>query len=120
MAVVRVMASFDPQSLKAYNRNEATMSISLENLDVAKAYWCECEIAMKSPLSLAPDRELDAGKMRVGIVKPGESRAKQLKLYTRPSNFPDSYSVGITTFVYDEDGAIAERLEQLESIACVG
>jgi len=117
---MQVTVKFDPQVLNAYKRNEATMHISFENVDSAKQYWCECEIAVKSPLSLAGDRELDAGRTRIGIVKPNESKNKQVKLYTRPSNFPDSYRVGITTYVYDDDGAIAERLEQTESIACVG
>lgn len=120
MAVVRIAASFAPQILKAYNRNEATMNLSFENADGDKSYWCECEIAIKSPLSFAPDRELGAGKMRIGIIQPGKSREKQIKLFTRPNNFPDSYAIGITAFVYDEDGAIAERLEQQESIACEG
>jgi hypothetical protein len=120
MAKVQVTVRFDPQTLKAYNRNEATMYLAFENVDGSKQYWCECEIAVKSPLSLAGDKELDAGRTRVGVVKPNETKSKQVKLYTRPNNFPDSYNVGITTYVYDDDGTIAERLEQTENIACEG
>jgi hypothetical protein len=120
MAAIRLTVKFEPQKLRAYNRNEAVMNLAFENADGAKQYWCECEIEVKPPLSLAGDKELNAGRTRVGIVKPAESKSKQVKLYTRPNNFPDSYSVGITTFVYDDDGTIAERLEQTESIACEG
>lgn len=118
MAAIRVTVKFEPQKLRAYKRNEATMSLAFENSDSMKQYWCECEIVVRSPLSLAGDRELDAGRTRVGIVRPNESKGKQVKLYTRPSNFPDSYNVGITTYVYEDDGTIAERLEQRESIVC--
>ncbi len=120
MAKVQVAVKFDPQTLKAYSRNEATMHLVFESVDSLKQYWCECEIAMKSPLSLAGDRELDAGRTRVGIVRPNESKSKQVKIYTRPINFPDSYKVNITTYVYDDDGTIAERLEQTENIVCEG
>jgi hypothetical protein len=120
MATVQVTVRFEPQTLKANKRNEAMMQLAFENVDGEKQYWCECEIAVKSPLSLAGDRELDAGRTRIGIVKPKESKSKQVKLYTRPNNFPDSYNVGITTFVYGEDGTIAERLEQTENIVCEG
>ncbi len=119
MAKMQVTVKFDPQTLKSYKRNDVTMNLTLENVDESKLYWCECEIAVKSPLSLAIDCELDAGRARIGIVKPSEGKSKQIKLYTRPSNFPDSYKVGITTYVYEDDGTIAERLEQTESIVCV-
>ena len=79
MAKVQVAVKFDPQTLKAYSRNEATMHLVFESVDSLKQYWCECEIAMKSPLSLAGDRELDAGRTRVGIVRPNESKSKQVK-----------------------------------------
>jgi hypothetical protein len=119
MAKVEVTVKFDPQTLKSYSRNEIVMNIALENADESKLYWCECEIAVKSPLSLAIDRELDVGRTRMGIVKHDEGKSKQIKLYTRPSNFPDDYKVGITTYVYEDDGTIADRVEQTESIACV-
>ena len=114
MAKMQVTVKFDPQTLKAYKRNDLAMNLVFNNVDDEKQYWCECEIAVKSPLSLAVDRELDAGRTRAGIIGPGESRNKLVKLYTRPINFPDNYRVKITTFVYDDDGAIAERIEQTE------
>ena len=118
MAKMQVTVKFDPQTLKAYKRNDLAMHLEFNNVDDTKEYWCECEIAVKSPLSLALDRELDDGRTRAGIIGPGESRNKLVKLYTRPINFPDNYRVKITTFVYDDDGAIAERLEQTEDIVC--
>lgn len=118
MSSVSISARFEPESLSAYARNEALMSILLSNSSEDKTYWCECDVAVKSPLSLAHDRELNVGRTRVGILKPGRSMEKQIKLYTRPNNFPDDYPVGITVYLYDEDGAISERLAHETRIAC--
>lgn len=120
MAVVSISTRFEPAVLKAYTKNEAAMHLSLKNADTAKTYWCECEISVKAPLSLAHDRDLNIGRTRVGILKPGDSKEKQVKLYTNSNNFPDEYSLSITAYVYDEDGAIAERVEQNGSIKCEG
>ncbi|MDE1871632.1 MAG: hypothetical protein KGI06_05345 [Candidatus Micrarchaeota archaeon] len=118
MPIVKVETRFEPKSLKANNRNEAVMYLSVSADENSKIYWCECDIVANSPLSLAHDKELSIGRTRVGILKPGSRLEKQIKLYTRPNNFPDSYPVSVTTYLYDEDGAIAERMEQNESIKC--
>ena len=118
MPIVDVAAKFEPEVLKANKRNEATMHLSLKNVDESKTFWCECDIKVNPPLSLAYDKELNIGHARVGILKPNRSMIKQIKLYTRPNNFPDNYALNITAYVYDEDGAIAERIEYNASIRC--
>ena len=120
MAKVSISTRFEPPVLKAYMKNEATLFLSLKNTDTEKAYWCECEISVKNPLSLAHDKELGAGRTRIGILKPSGSMEKPIKFFTNANNFPDEYNLGITAFVYDEDGAIAERVEQNGSIRCEG
>ena len=120
MPVVSISMRFEPAVLKAYARNEASVHIMLKNTDAAKTYWCECDILVKPPLSLAHDKELNIGRSRVGILKPGGERDKELRLYTSPNNFPDEYGLTVTAYVYDEDGAIAERTEQAGSIKCEG
>ncbi|MGI0100761.1 MAG: hypothetical protein ACREBH_03550 [Candidatus Micrarchaeaceae archaeon] len=117
MPIAKVETKFNPESLKANKRNEATMYLSVTAND-SKAYWCECDITVSPPLSLAHDKELNIGRTRVGILSQNRIIEKPVKLYTRPDNFPDSYPVSVTTYLYDEDGAIAERLEQRESIKC--
>ncbi len=108
---------FTPRQLRAFSRNEAHMTINVKNLS-ANTYWCECEIMLMPPLSLANDSEMNSGRMRVGIIKPMGKMSKQVKVYTRPNNYPDDYKFSIVAFVYDEDGAIAERVEKKASIAC--
>lgn len=120
MATTSISAKFEPAVLKAYQKNEATMFLSLNNSDATKTFWCECDISVTSPLSLAHDKELGMGRTRIGILKPNRSIEKQIKLYTRPNSFPDTYKLNIVAYLYDEDGAIAERVEQNENIRCDG
>ncbi len=115
---VSVEVKFDPESFKAFARNEGYMVINIASKDNPGTYWCECEVNIKPPLSLAPDKELNGGKSRVGILKAGVAIEKKVKLYTRPNNYPDGYQVALTIFMYGEDGAIAERIEKKEEIPC--
>ncbi|MEM3019758.1 MAG: hypothetical protein QW194_00330 [Candidatus Micrarchaeaceae archaeon] len=119
MPITNINVRFDPEKLKANARNEAMLVLGIENTDSSKNYWCESEVSVKPPLSLAHDIELNMGKTRVGILKPLGKLEKKIKIYTRPNNFPDTYTVNITTYVYDEEGVIAERIESKASIPCV-
>ncbi len=117
MDEMQVELEFEPDTLKAYAKNEAEMRIRISNKG-AELLWCEADIGVVSPLSLAHDRELDMARTRIGIIKPGASVEKRVKLYTRPNNFPDDYKVHITTFAYGEDGAISQRMEKDGIITC--
>ncbi|MDE1869162.1 MAG: hypothetical protein KGH60_04340 [Candidatus Micrarchaeota archaeon] len=119
MPVLSISAAFEPNQLKAFKRTDAVMKLAFANSNAEKAYWCECDISVKSPLSLAPDKELGKGRAKVGIIMPGKSREKPIKLYTTPNNFAGDYDIKMTVYVYDEDGAIAERFEKVESIKCL-
>lgn len=120
MATIDLTTEFEPQVLKAYTRNEAVMKITMKSLDQARTFWCECDINVKPPLTLAHDKDLGVGRTRVGILKPNGEIMKPIKLYTSTNNFPDEYPISITAYVYDEDGAIAERLEFAKSVKCEG
>jgi hypothetical protein len=109
--------NFDPKSFRAFNRNEGHMTISISGSAESPAYWCECDITAKSPLSLAHDTELGAGHIRIGIFR-GKAIEKKIRIYTRPNNYPENYPVAITLFVYGEDGTIAGRVEKRVEIEC--
>lgn len=115
---VDIDVSFSPQKLRAFSRNEVRMEVKLRNLTNNSTFWGECEITVSSPLSLAHDIEMNAGKTRIGILKPGGSAVKAIRLYTRPNNYPDEYKFKITAYVYDEDGAIAERVDKDLGLEC--
>jgi hypothetical protein len=116
---VEIEVAFNPSKLRAFAKNEAQMSIVLKNLDAEKTYWSECEVVLAPPLSLSHDSELNMGRTRIGILKPTGTASKQVKLYTRPNNYPDNYNLAVTAYVYDEDGAIAERVEKKIEIQCI-
>jgi len=118
MPAVKIETRFEPGSLKVNKRGETTMHLSVSTEDSHKTYWCECDINVKSPLSLAHDKELDLGRTRIGILKGKQKIEKQIKLFTRPNSYADTYPVSITAYLYDEDGAIAERVVQEEGIRC--
>lgn len=111
-------AGVEPGTLKAYSKNEAYLVLSLKSADGTASYWCECDVSVKPPLSLAHDKELNTGRTKVGIIKPNGEIAKRIRLFTMPNNFPDDYSLSITAYIYGEDGAIAERIEKNESVPC--
>ncbi|MCL4379535.1 MAG: hypothetical protein M1160_01975 [Candidatus Marsarchaeota archaeon] len=114
-----IQASFEPQTLKAYSKNEPYLVLSLKSSDGSAYYWCECDVSVKPPLSLAHDKELNTGRTKVGIVKPNGAISKRIRLFTMPNNFPDDYNVSITAYVYGEDGAIAERADRSVSVPCI-
>ncbi len=118
MPKVETKFSVEPEKLKQNSKNEPVMTISLENTENG-TFWCECDIAVKLPLSLAPDKELQLARTRMGILNPKGRLEKKIKLYTRPNNYPDNYKLTITTYVYDNEGVISERLEQEGGIECV-
>jgi hypothetical protein len=94
-----------------------TISISSGN---AQPHWCECDIEVKAPVSLAPDKELPFGRTRVGIVSAAHPISKPVKIYTDHAVVDGDYRIGITAYLYDEDGAISVRKEVAESIISRG
>ena len=74
---------------------------------------------VRAPLSLSHDAFLDKGRTRVGILGPARRNiTKQVKLFASPSMSRNDYLVTVTTYLYDEDGTIAERQDTSEVIRC--
>ncbi|MCL5680211.1 MAG: hypothetical protein M1465_02640 [Candidatus Marsarchaeota archaeon] len=120
MATIEMKTNFEPNSLKAFMKNELRMKVNFKNTDREHTYWCESDIVAKAPLSLAHDMPLETGRIRVGILKPGTEIIKTVNLYTLPNNFPDDYKIKFTVYLYDDEGAIHERVEETSSIECRG
>jgi hypothetical protein len=118
MPDAKVETRFDPVSLKANKKNEAIMYLSIHSSNDSKTYWCECDINVSAPLSLAHDKELNMGHTRIGLLKPKGKIEKPIKLYTTPNNIIANYPVSIIAYLYDDDGTIAERIESSEQIKC--
>jgi hypothetical protein len=117
MGRFEIKIDFEPKKLKAYSKNEAFMRVSVISND-ENTYWCECDVMLSPPLSLSHDSELTTGRTRMGILKPSGTLSKPVRIYTKPNNFPDNYNVNVIAYIYDNDGAIAERVESRASVVC--
>lgn len=117
MAGLRVSSSFYPIRLNAYIRNEAELTIEIENTNDT-ASWTECDVIVPDALSLAPDRELTKGRLRIGIIGPKETRVGKCKVYAGARTYPDTYMIKLVAYGYGKDGAISTREEKKSYLRC--
>ncbi len=115
---IKVDTRLEPVSLKANTIDEASLMLCVSAENDQRTYWCECDIKVKPPISLAHDRQMSEGRTRIGILNPGKRIERKVKVFTRRSSTPDDYPVSIVTYFYDEEGVIAERVEQKETVKC--
>ncbi len=116
---VDIKLDFAPKAFSSGARNELIMTISISSGD-AQPHWCECDIEVKAPVSLAPDKELTFGRTRVGIVSTARQISKPVKIYTTNAVVDGDYTIEIIAYLYDEDGAISVRKEVAELIVSRG
>lgn len=115
---IELKINFDPQELKQNVKNEFFIILNFSNTNSNLNFWCECDLLVKHPLSLAHDKVLDIGRTRVGIIEPKQSIEKRIKIYTRPNNYPGEYELNLTAYLYDKEGIISERIDRKETIIC--
>ena len=108
---------FSPIRMSAYVRNEVEMEVIVRN-EGAEPRWVECDVSIPEAVSLAPDRLLPKGRMRIGIALPRDKISKKMKIYGGASSYPDTYTIRLTIFGYGADGAIAERYELKSELRC--
>lgn len=112
-----VKIKFDPEVLDRTKATEVNMSLEFRTPNAKKEYWCECDVVVRAPLSLSHDTFMEKGRNRVGILGPAKKAIiKQIKLFTSPSLSSNDLLVSVTTYLYDEDGTIAERHDTSEVI----
>jgi hypothetical protein len=118
MAMVKIDMKFEPEVLANTTRSEITAKLTVSS-ESEKEHWCECDITVSPPLSLAPDKTLNLGRTRIGILKKGKKPLeKTVKIYMAPHMAKHDYLVNVTAYLYDEDGAIAERMDTSQAIRC--
>lgn len=108
---------FSPIRMAAYVRNEVEMEVAVRN-EGTEPRWIECDISLPEAVSLAPDRSLTKGRMRVGIALPRDRISKKIKIYGGASSYPDTYAIKITIYGYGKDGAISERYDIKSELRC--
>ncbi len=115
---IELKINFDPPELKQNIKNEFFIILNFSNTNNDLNFWCECDLLVKHPLSLAHDKMLDIGRTRVGIIEPKQNIEKRIKIYTRPNNYPGEYELNLTAYLYDREGIISERIDRKETIIC--
>ena len=118
MENIKLKVNFDPMELKQNSKNEFFLILDFSNINDKLNFWCECDVIVKHPLSLAHDKMLDIGRTRVGIIGPNENIEKRIKVYTRPNNYPGEYELSLTAYLYDREGIIAERIDRKDTVIC--
>ncbi|MEM4633833.1 MAG: hypothetical protein QW275_01630 [Candidatus Anstonellaceae archaeon] len=108
---------FSPIRMEAYVRNEVEMEVAVKN-EGNEPLWIEADIFVPEAVSLAPDRQLSKGRIRVGIALPGEKISKKVKIFGGASSYPDNYPIRLTFFGYGKDGAISQRCELKSELRC--
>ncbi|MDE1827572.1 MAG: hypothetical protein KGH65_00195 [Candidatus Micrarchaeota archaeon] len=117
MPEITVALALNSDRLRAFTYNEIELKLSVATLD-AEPYWVECVYEVPHPLSLAPDKSLLTAKSLIGILQKAQPREKRVKIYASNEVYPSTYTLKVTLYLYDKDGAISERKEYAKEIEC--
>ncbi|MEM3399785.1 MAG: hypothetical protein QXP42_03050 [Candidatus Micrarchaeia archaeon] len=117
MSNFRIKSSFYPLSLTAYTKCNVELTLEIENIGNSDL-WTECDVHVPEALSLAPDRSLQKGRLRIGIINPGETRYGRCKVYSSSKSYPDVFPVKLVVYGFGKDGAIVAREEKTAHLRC--
>ena len=98
-------------------RNEVEMTVEIENTS-EQPVWTECDVTVPEAISLAPDRQLLRGRLRIGIINPREILAGKCKVFAGVQSYPDNYTLKLTAFGFGKDGTIVAREEKKVNLRC--
>jgi len=113
-----ILTSIEPSEIDAFTKQEAELKIEVGNLS-NEHVWCEVDISLPTTLSLAPHEQLQKGRMRIGIIDPGQTSVKTCKIYSSTSSFPDIHEIEITAYIFNKKGVIEERLETKQQLKII-
>jgi len=117
MPAFKLDTAFYPLRLNAYTRSDVEMTVTIENIG-EEPLWTECDVLVPPVLSLAPDKDLTKGRLRIGIIAPGEIKMKKCKIYATARAYPDIYSIRLIAYGYGRDGAISAREDKKCDLRC--
>lgn len=110
---------FNPLQIAAGKRSEVEMELIFQN-DGEGPLWVECDITAPPTLSLAPDKEMNAGRTRMGIAIAGGTCSKKVKLYAGAPTFAGAHSISLVVFAYDNEAVISQRIEEKFDVNAIG
>jgi hypothetical protein len=117
MPMFNIATRFHPIRLTAFMRNEVELSVEIENRSESPL-WTECDITIPEAVSLAPDKDLHRGRLRIGIIAPKEILTGKCKIYANSRSYPDTYTLKLTAFGFGRDGAISAREDKKADLRC--
>ena len=117
MPIFNISTRFYPIRLTAFMRNEVELSIEIENKS-EHPIWTECDVTIPEAISLAPDKELHRGRLRIGIINSREILTGKCKIYASARSYPESYVVKLTAYGFGKDGAITAREDKRVDLRC--
>ncbi|MGC8662300.1 MAG: hypothetical protein ACP5RT_00750 [Candidatus Micrarchaeia archaeon] len=115
---ISISTNSNPTEIPAFRKNEVNFSVKFGIDNSTGPYWLEAIISVPHPLSLAPDRQLNDGKMNVGILA-GDNKEKKFKVFSNNNIYPNTFTIKITALAYDTDGAVAAREEAKYELDCI-
>lgn len=118
MMALSIATKFYPIRLLAHIRNETEMNMTIDNRG-NEPYWVEVEVAIPNGmLSLAPDKALQNGRLRAGILFPNETKNVKCKIYAGGLTYPDEYPLKITALAFNREGVISSREDAKALLRC--
>jgi hypothetical protein len=117
MATYRISTRFYPIRLNAFMRNEVELAIEIENSG-NEPLWTQCEVVVPPAVSLAADKEVERGRINVGIINSNEIMTKKCKIFGSAKSYPDLYPIKLTVFGFGKDAAIVAREDKTAELRC--
>lgn len=117
MPEIEVKLDLSPEKIRPFAFKELDLVLTVSTKEEGR-YWLEGIFDVPAPLSLAPDKILDSGKILLGILGKDNSKEKKVKIFAANDVYPETYKIKVTLFIYDSDGAISERREYFKELEC--
>ncbi len=115
--MLRISTRFFPIRLMAFLKNSVELEVGIENNTNADK-WIECDIVLPEAVSLAPERQLSKGRIRMGLVKASEWAYKKVKIYGGKSSYPELYPIKLVAYGFEGEGAVTIRSEKNTELRC--
>ena len=114
---MKVSLSTYPESMPAYPGKTIDLVIDANSAS-ENATWLEAEITLEAGLSLQANKNVQAGRFRVGICEGRESCSKAIKVYAEHNVRPHLYKCHVSVFAYNKKGDSNGRIDEHTLIKC--
>ena len=100
---MNVSISFNPIRLVSFMHDSTIARIRYKNPS-RDMVWVEFEVTMPTDLSFDRRQPISKAKIKGGIVLPGETKDKEVVIYSSTLTHPGDHNIRINYEVYDRNG----------------